>query len=232
MDTWLSYASLESFLYFVYLEPTEARRMFWGMVPKTVDDYLAKLSGYWKRNPKKRPDSPIWHLYGKGGSVPEYSSKITFFLINNLISALGTGDKELAVKYLMRYDPSIQKGDVVINHLVNKGMNYYRDHLLPNKEYRVPTEKEAEMLRILTENLRNYDGDDVSIISSTLSAPDRTVSRFREQQVRRPKNYLGTSDNNLVLFRWAFNRFFLLIPIGSAGGPYVTVGHSRGLSKP
>ena len=136
------------------------------MVPKTADEYLTNLAGYGKLDPKKQPDSTIWHISDKGGNVPEYSSRITFSVINNLISALGTDYKELIFKYLKRYDPAIEKDDAVIEDLVNKGMNYYRDFVLPNKQYRVPTEQETEMLRSLLEKLRNYDGGDVKEIQT------------------------------------------------------------------
>jgi lysyl-tRNA synthetase class 1 len=166
VDSWLAYAPLESFLYFVFQKPETAKRIYWGMVPETADVYLSNLAGYTKLVPEKQPDSAIWHIADKGDSVPEYSSKITFSLINNLISALGTGDKDLVIEYLMRYDPTTEKDGAVIGDLVTKGMNYYQDFVLPNKQYRVPTEQEKEMLQSLLDKLRDYEGDDVKEIQT------------------------------------------------------------------
>jgi lysyl-tRNA synthetase class 1 len=162
IDTWTDYAPLESLLYYVFQKPEQAKRLFWGMVPKTVDDYLTNLAGYADLDSGKQPDSTMWHIYGKGQAVPGYTSTITFSLINNLISALGTGDKNLVIEYLKRYDPSIEKEMVVMKDLVKKGMNYYQDYILPNKHYRTSTEKEAEMLRSLLDKLKNYGGNDAN----------------------------------------------------------------------
>ncbi len=160
IDTWTDYAPLESFIYFIFKNPHEDKKIYWEMVPDTVDQYLTNLSKYGDLDPKKQPDSAIWHIYNKGENVPAYTSKITFSLINNLISALGADDKELVTGYLKRYDPTIEKDGGVIEDLVRKGINYYQDFVLPNKDYRIPTKKEAEMLRCLHEKLTDHEGDD------------------------------------------------------------------------
>ncbi|MBD3308898.1 lysine--tRNA ligase [candidate division KSB3 bacterium] len=159
IDTWVNYASLESLLYYLFQNPKQAKRLFWGIVPKSVDDYLAALRDYPEREAAKQPDSPIWHIFSKGVDVPEYNTSINFSLINNLISAVGTDDPELVLEYLKRYDPSAEHYPEILNDLITKGMNYYRDFILPNKHYRPPTEKERRMLQAIHERLAQYDGD-------------------------------------------------------------------------
>jgi lysyl-tRNA synthetase, class I len=160
IDSWTSYAPLDSLLYFIFQNPTQAKRLFWGIVPKSVDDYLTGLKDYGKLAPEKKRDATIWHLFGKGENVPEYSSSITFSLINNLISAVGSDDVDLIMEYLKRYDASIEKFAATIADLVKKGMNYYRDFILPNKKYRIPSEKEKEILKALHDRLLAYEGND------------------------------------------------------------------------
>jgi lysyl-tRNA synthetase class 1 len=160
IDAWTSYAPLESLLYFIFQNPKQAKRLFWGVVPKSVDDYLSGLANYSKIDAAKQPDAPVWHIFDKGQRIPPYTSVITFSLINNLISAVGTDDADLIMEYLRRYDPHIGDHVAVIEDLIQKGMHYYRDHILPHKQFRAPTDKEHRLLLTLKERLLAYAGDD------------------------------------------------------------------------
>jgi lysyl-tRNA synthetase class 1 len=162
LDAWIGYAPLESLLYFIFQNPKQAKRLYWGIVPKSVDDYLADLNRYEKLNPEKRPDATVWHLFDKGARVPEYRSAINFSLINNLITAVGADDPELIVEYLKRYDPKVNDFMPLIEDLVKKAMNYYRDFILPNKKYRKPDPAEKRMLKALRDKLTEYRGDEES----------------------------------------------------------------------
>ena len=153
IDTWMQYAPLESLLYYIFQNPKQAKRLFWGIVPKSVDDYLAGLSAYKSLDDPQKPDAAIWHLFKQGTSVPDYGAAINFSLINNLISAVGADDKTLIVDYLKRYDPAMEAFAPIIEALVDKAMNYYRDFILPHKHYRVPTDEEKAMLQGLYDAL-------------------------------------------------------------------------------
>ena len=159
IDTWTNYAPLESLLYYLFQNPTQAKRLFWGIVPKSVDDYLVALRNYPAVAPEKQPDAALWHIFNKGQTVPEYNTGINFSLINNLIAAVGADDHHLIVDYLHHYDATGQHYAAVINDLVGKALNYYRDFILPNKQYRAPTDAERAMLRDIQAKLAEYQGD-------------------------------------------------------------------------
>lgn len=160
IDAWTSYAPLESLLFFIFQNPKQAKRLFWGVVPKSVDDYLGGLANYPRLDAIKQPDAPVWHIFDKGRQIPPYTCTISFSLINNLISAVGTDDANLIIEYLRRYDPDIGAQAAVIEDLVKKGMHYYRDHILPHKQFRSPTDHERQLLQTLQERLASYAGDD------------------------------------------------------------------------
>jgi lysyl-tRNA synthetase, class I len=153
LDIWVNYAPLESLLFYLFKSPSQAKRLFWGIVPKSVDDYLSGLRQYPALYPQKQLDTAIWHIFYRGTRVPEYSTTINFSLINNLISALGADDVGLVLDYLKRYDPSVEENLVMIEDLVRKGINYYRDYVLPAKRFREPTEVERNLLRQIHERL-------------------------------------------------------------------------------
>ena len=160
VDTWTGYAPLESLLHFLFQSPKKAKRLYWGMVPKSVDDYLSELRRYPTIAPEKQPDAAPWHIFNKGGKVPKYNTSANFSLINNLVSALGADDGELVIEYLERYDPAAKDYRDTLSDLVNKSLTYYRDFILPNKHYRPPTAQEKEMLQSIREQIATYQGND------------------------------------------------------------------------
>ena len=160
IDAWTSYAPLGSLLYYLFQNPKQAKRLYWGIVPKSVDDYLTGLKQYLALEKEKQPDSTIWHIFGKGEPIPAYASSINFSLINNLISAVGADDRDLIMEYLKRYDPDLGAYQDIVMDLVDKAMAYYRDFVLPKKRYRTPNDTEKKMLVQLHEALTSYDGRD------------------------------------------------------------------------
>jgi lysyl-tRNA synthetase class 1 len=159
IDTWTNYAPLESLLYYLFQNPTQAKRLFWGSVPKSVDDYLTGLRNYLAVNPEKQPDSAIWHIFNRGSVAPAYHTSVNFSLINNLIAAVGSDNHDLILDYLNRYDPAAKTYATIVTDLVDKAMNYYRDFVLPNKQYRMPTADERAMLKGIHEKLAAYTGE-------------------------------------------------------------------------
>jgi lysyl-tRNA synthetase class 1 len=125
-----------------------------------VDDYLINLHNYPALDPAKQPDATIWHLYDRGRKVPDFATSINFSLINNLIAAVGDDNIDLILDYLKRYDASIDHYRAIVEDLVKKAMSYYRDFILPHKQYRAPTAAEKEMLQNLQTQLRNFDSED------------------------------------------------------------------------
>ncbi len=160
VDTWTNYAPLESLLYFLFQNPRKAKRLYWGMVPKTVDDYLAELRRYPNIAEEKKPDTAIWHIFEQGTKVPEYDTSINFSLINNLVSALGADNPELVIEFMERYDPSAAQYRKITHGLIKRSLAYYRDFILPNKVYRAATEDERAWLKALRELVASYDGND------------------------------------------------------------------------
>ena len=160
VDTWTGYAPLESLLYYIFQNPQKAKRLFWDMIPKSVDDYLADLRHYPDVDPQKQPDQTVWHIFDRGKNVPAYDTSVNFSLINNLVSGLGTDDANLVTEFLERYDPSAGNYHHTIEDLVSKSLNYYRDFTLPDKKYRSPTETERATLKSLRDAVLAYAGDD------------------------------------------------------------------------
>ena len=95
-------------------------------------------------------------------SSRRFGSGLTFGLIMNLVSALGTSNRDLIWEYLTRYDPALG-GDAetraLAETLMGCALNFYTDFVEPTKQRYVPTsEQEREQLRALFDYLTANSG--------------------------------------------------------------------------
>ena len=71
IDEWLTYASPESLSLFMYQKPTAAKRLYFDVIPRTVDDYLGFLDAYPRQEWKERLGNPVWHIHAGEPPAPE-----------------------------------------------------------------------------------------------------------------------------------------------------------------
>ena len=149
IEEWLEYAPIDSLSHFIFREPRQAKKLYPQMIPKTMDEYLDHLRRYPTVAEEKKPDSPLWHIHDRGQSIPTYNAGINFSTVNNLVSALGQPTTDLLKSYLERYDEKTKDYPDVIDSLIQKGLKYYQDQILPNKSYRPPTDEEKPLFEKL-----------------------------------------------------------------------------------
>ncbi len=71
IDEWLSYGTPDSLSLFMYNKPREAKRLFFDVIPRQVDDYLTFLDKYPTQDAKARLMNPVWHLHAGRSAAPE-----------------------------------------------------------------------------------------------------------------------------------------------------------------
>ncbi len=155
VDAWLNYAPIESLLYYIFQNPKKAKRLFFQMIPKVVDDYLGDLRRYPEVPEERKPDTTAWHLFQ--GEPPTYTSTISFSVVNNLVSAVGADDAKLLYKYLKKYDPKTEEQLETIEALVEKALVFYRDFILPEKRFETPKGEMRTLFMELLERLSNWE---------------------------------------------------------------------------
>ncbi len=69
IEEWLTYASPESLAQFMFQKPTAAKRLYFDVIPRAVDDYLSFLDAYPRQDWKQRLGNPVWHIHA--GAPPE-----------------------------------------------------------------------------------------------------------------------------------------------------------------
>lgn len=152
IDEWLRYAPQESLANFMFASPKSAKRLYFDVIPKQVDDYVAHLNNFEKQAANKRIDNPVWHIHN--GNPPKTEAEVSYSLLLNLVSACNTDDKTILWGFLKKYIKDANPENMpFLDKLVEHSINYYKDFVEPKKEYAVPTQTERTALEDLLDSL-------------------------------------------------------------------------------
>jgi lysyl-tRNA synthetase class 1 len=160
VDEWLTYGPEESLALFMFQKPRAAKRLYFDMIPKAVDEYIAHLEQLSREhnNPAAEVENPAWFISGGNPSTDEYP--VSFALLLNLVSASGASDREVLWGFIRAYapaaDPATHKG---LDRLVTYALKYYEDFVKPRKQYRLATEKERSALSALADVLEGMGSE-------------------------------------------------------------------------
>jgi len=153
MEEWLCYASPESLALFNFQSPRKAKRLYFDVIPKTVDEYITHLDKYHGQNGEKRFANPVWHIHG--GAPPVEEVPLSFNILLNLASVCNTEDKAVLWGFIARYvDGATPDNHPILDRLVGYALAYYRDFVKPKKHYRPATDAERTALSELLAALR------------------------------------------------------------------------------
>jgi lysyl-tRNA synthetase class 1 len=158
LDEWLAYAPNDSLALFMYGKPTAAKRLYFDVIPKNVDDYLTFLAKYPQEAPERQIENPVWHIHN--GRPPQESVPLTFGMLLNLASVCNTEDKAVLWGFVSRYVPgATPENHPILDDLVGFAIRYYTDFVKPNKRYRAPTEAERKAIAALADALEAMPAD-------------------------------------------------------------------------
>lgn len=157
VEDWLAYAPQESLSLFQFQKPRAAKKLYFDVIPKAVDEYLTFLEKYPEESPDRQFENPVWHIHG--GAPPEASSPVSFALLLNLVSAANVEEKEQLWGFISRYAPQASPDShPLLDQLAGYALRYYEDFVKPSKSYRAPTEQERAAMTDLVARLRGWDG--------------------------------------------------------------------------
>ncbi|MGH6913499.1 MAG: lysine--tRNA ligase, partial [Geminicoccales bacterium] len=145
VEEWLRYGTEESLSLYMYQSPRRAKRLYFDVIPKHVDDYLAFLARFPAQAAAERLESPIWHIHD--GHPPEEQVPLGFSVLLNLASVCNTEDKAVLWGFISRYAPGATAAShPLLDRLVGYALAYFRDLVKPAKVYRAPGEIERRAL--------------------------------------------------------------------------------------
>ncbi len=158
VEEWLTYAPQDSLSLFMYQKPRVAKRLYFDIIPRTVDDYLSFLTRFAGEDDAKRLENPVWHIHD--GAPPEPGAQLGFAMLLNLASVSNTEDTTVLWGFISRYVPEARPENApILDQLVGCAIRYYRDFVKPNKKYRAPSEMERAALADLLAELEALPND-------------------------------------------------------------------------
>ncbi|MCI1768431.1 MAG: lysine--tRNA ligase, partial [Acetobacter peroxydans] len=170
VEEWLRYAPPESLGQFMFNQPQRAKRLYFDVIPKTADEYLAhvdKALSQQADNPAgaELRANPAWFIL-RGQVGAEAASPVPFGMLLNLASVANAETPEVLWGFIRRYDGAVSpETHPMLAAMVRYAVAYYADFVRPAKTFRAPSEQERAALVDLAEMLRGYEAE----------APDATA---------------------------------------------------------
>src|SRR6202162_966486 len=124
IDEWLRYASPESLALYMYREPKAAKRLYFDVIPRQVDEYQQLLEAYQKQDQKQRLSNPVWHVHS--GHPPKSDIPVTFSMLLTLVSSSNAESAETLWGFIGRYRPGVTpKTHPKLNKAVEYALHYF-----------------------------------------------------------------------------------------------------------
>ncbi|HTZ66907.1 MAG TPA: lysine--tRNA ligase [Roseiarcus sp.] len=188
IDEWLAYASPESLSLFMFQKPTAAKRLYFDVIPRNVDDYLSFLDAYPRQEWKERLGNPVWHIHAGAPPKPEiltheqHGQTISFAMLLNLAAVSNTESPQVLWGFLRRYYPSASpETHPRLDSLVRYAVAYFRDFVAPKKRYRKADAVERGVLLQISAKLAELPADaSPDAIQHALYDIARPVPRYQD----------------------------------------------------
>jgi lysyl-tRNA synthetase class 1 len=211
IDEWLTYAPTESLGLYMYQRPRQAKKLYFDVIPKAVDEYYSFLSAYPRQDWKERLGNPVWHLHD--GQPPAINMPVSFALLLNLVSASNAQNRDVLWGFISRYAPGVTaENHPELDRLVGYAIRYFDDFVKPQKRYRTPDEDERGALEALSEALTGLpeDADGEAIQNAALNVA-RRIERYQDHSKQSPEGGPGVSV--------AFFQMIYQVLLGQERGP-------------
>jgi lysyl-tRNA synthetase class 1 len=193
IDEWLTYASAESLSLFMYQKPKSAKRLYFDVIPRAVDDYFAFLETFDREDTDRRVANPVWHIHY--GRPPKIAMPLTFSMLLNLASASNAHDRDVLWGFILRHLPGVTpQTHPKLDELVGYAVRYYKDFVEPTKSFRRPDEVERHALQELDRKLGTLPaGAEAETIQSAVLDVARALPRYQDASRAGPDGGPGVS---------------------------------------
>jgi lysyl-tRNA synthetase class 1 len=189
IEEWLTYASPESLSLFMFQRPTAAKRLYFDVIPRMVDDYLGFLETYPRQDWKERLGNPVWHIHSGEPPEPEIlahdekaQTPVSFAMLLNLAAVANSDNPAVLWGFLRRYAPSASpENHPRLDALVRYAIAYFRDFVAPKKRYREADEVERDALLKMSAKLAEMPADaSAEEIQHALYDVARPIPRYQD----------------------------------------------------
>lgn len=209
IDEWLTYAPTESLSLYMFQKPRTAKRLYFDVIPRAVDEYFSFLDAYRRQPLPQQLANPVWHIHN--GEPPEIDLPVSFSLLLNLATASNPENKAVMWGFISAYAPGVTpQSHPHLDQLVGYAIQYFRDFV--TKKYRAPDEVERATLESLSAGLGKLpvDADGAAIQDAALNVA-RRIERYQDQSRKSPDGGPGVSV--------AFFQMIYEVLLGQERGP-------------
>ncbi|MBA4208748.1 MAG: lysine--tRNA ligase [Parvibaculum sp.] len=211
IDEWLTYAPTESLALYMFQRPRQAKKLYFDVIPRAVDEYYQHLAAYPRQDWKERLGNPVWHIHD--GNPPVIELPVSFALLLNLVSASHAHDKAVLWGFISRHVPGVTpENHPELDRLAGYAIRYFEDFVKPAKVFRAPDQVEAPALQALSDKLGALpaDADGETIQNAALDVA-RGIERYQDHTKKSPEGGPGVSV--------AFFQMIYQVLLGQERGP-------------
>jgi lysyl-tRNA synthetase class 1 len=211
IDEWLTYAPTESLALYMFQRPRQAKKLYFDVIPRAVDEYYQFLAAYPRQDWKERLGNPVWHIHD--GNPPEIELPVSFALLLNLVSASNAHDKAVLWGFISRHAEGVTpESHPELDRLTGYAIRYFDDFVKPAKVFRAPDEDERAALEALSQKLGELPaGSDGEAIQNAALDVARGVERYQDHKKQSPTGGPGVSV--------AFFQMIYQVLLGQERGP-------------
>ncbi|EJF83443.1 lysine-tRNA ligase [Bartonella elizabethae Re6043vi] len=211
IDEWLTYAPTESLGLYMFSKPKTAKRLYFDVIPKVVDEYYAHLSAYGRQSWQERLNNPVWHIHN--GCPPQVDLPVPFALLLNLVSASNAENKEVLWGFISRYAQGANAQTYPeLDQLVQFALKYFDVFVKPNKKFRAADDSERATLTQIDAKLASLpETADSNMIQNALLDVARLIERYQDHNKKSPEGGPGVSN---VFFQMIYE-----VLLGQERGP-------------
>ncbi|GAA4533016.1 lysine--tRNA ligase [Chelativorans composti] len=193
IEEWLTYAPTESLSLYMFQKPKTAKKLYFDVIPRAVDEYYTFLSAYPRQDWPNRLGNPVWHIHN--GNPPTIDLPVPFALLLNLASASNASEKGVMWGFISRYAPGVSpETHPELDRLTEYAIRYFDDFVKPAKKFREPDDVERATLEAVSRRLAELpagaSGED---IQNALLDVARGIERYQDHTKTSPTGGPGVS---------------------------------------
>jgi lysyl-tRNA synthetase class 1 len=205
----------------MFQKPTAAKRLYFDVIPRTVDDYLGFLEAYPRQPWKERLGNPVWHIHAGAPPEPEVLTRdeagqatISFAMLLNLVAVSNDENPSILWGFLRRHYPSASpETHPHLDSLVRYAVAYFRDFVAPKKRYREADDVERGVLTQISSKLSQLPANvSADQIQHSLYDIARPVPRYQDHSAK------GATASRPGVSNEFFNMIYAVL-LGEDRGP-------------
>lgn len=211
IDEWLTYAPTESLALYMFQRPRQAKKLYFDVIPRAVDEYYQFLAAYQRQDWKERLGNPVWHIHS--GEPPAIELPVSFGLLLNLVSASNAHEPGVLWGFISRHASGVTpQTHPELDRLVGYAIRYFDDFVKPAKTFRAADDVERQALQALADRLGALpQGAEGEAIQNAALDVARGIERYQDHAKKSPTGGPGVSV--------AFFQMIYEVLLGQERGP-------------